>query len=478
MADTGNTVVLPRGVKTARRSQSLSDQYPKGSQLPSAQQITEVVGQTVRSYRATGRIVEAIRLLTRIDGTVSTAIFDLVEVANSGLSVKAYQSSNHQFSPGAAQLARSLLSAMDTLYDYSGGYADQDPIATLIETALLESAITGACCAELVLNKQRLPQRLHVVPFDWLRWKSKGKGGKYPVQVNTGREVDLNVPTFWVSTTHKQATTAYPNSLYEASLATSVYYQEFVEDMRRAVRRGGHSRLHVKLNAEKVIASAPADKRDDPVALTAYMAKVQSDVESVVRALEPEDAIVAYDFVEVDTVGADREKTDYKELLQALSGLLATSLKTHPSILGLRLDGSQSLSNTESLVYLKICRSIQRPVATIMSRALTLAVRLYGVDAYVKVDFKSINLRPDDELEAFKLMHQDRILELLSLGFLTDDEAAEMLETGPRGPDAPELSGTMFHSKKMDTTNASPNADPMGRALQPSTPAKGGGKSQ
>ena len=213
MAETGNKVVLPKGVKNARRSQSLAEQFPKGTQIPGARQIGEVVGTTVRSFRASGRIVEAIRMLSRIDGTVSTAIFDLVEVANSGLKVRAYQSGTHQYFPEAGQLARSLLAAMDTLYDYTGGYADQDPIATLIETALLESAITGACCGELVLNRQRLPQRLHIVPFDWLRWKANGKNGKYPVQVNSGREIDLNIPNFWVATTHKQATTAYPNTL-------------------------------------------------------------------------------------------------------------------------------------------------------------------------------------------------------------------------------------------------------------------------
>ena len=115
-----------------------------------------------------------------------------------------------------------------------------------------------------------------------------------------------------------------------------------------------------------------------------------------------------------------------------------------------------------------------------MSRALTLSTRLYGADVYVKVLFNPIDIRPESELEAFKVMKQSRILELLSLGFITDEEAAHILETGPRSPNAPELSGTMFsvNSSADKASNVSPNDDPQGRALQPDTPKKGGGSSQ
>jgi hypothetical protein len=119
-----------------------------------------------------------------------------------------------------------------------------------------------------------------------------------------------------------------------------------------------------------------------------------------------------------------------------------------------------------------------------MSRALTLAVRLYGADVYVKFRFDPIDLRPESELEAFRVLRQSRVLELLSLGFLTDQEAAEELGTGPRGPNAPELSGTMFKEKSgtgfqnSSDPEPTPNDDPMGRSLQPDTPSKAGGESQ
>ena len=422
--------------------------------------------------------------MAKLDGTVSAAVFALVQTAHSGFSVKAYDSGSHEFSPEGTDLARSVMASMDTLYDYTKGYADKSTLDTVIETGLREVALTGALASELVLSKERLPEKINIIPYEELQWKVKSGGSKYPVQQASGGEIELNIPTFWVVESHKEANVAYASSMLEGALYTAFYYAEFIEDMRRAVRRSGHARVIVTLDAEKVKAAAPAEIQNDPKKLLTFMEQTRADVTTVIEALEPEDALVTYDTAAVDSISAEGEKMDYKELLSSLSGMLATSLKTHPSILGLRLAGSQSLSNTESLVYLKIAKAVQKPVAQVMSRAMTLAVRLYGADVYVRFKFDEIDLRPESELEAFRVLRQSRVLELLSLGFLTDQQAAEELGTGPRAPDAPELSGTFFKEmsgsgfQNSDDPEPTPNSDPMGRSLQPDTPSKAGGESQ
>ena len=42
-------------------------------------------------------------------------------------------------------------------------------------------------------------------------------------------------------------------------------------------------------------------------------------------------------------------------------------------------------------MYLKVVRAIQTPVEEVLSRALTLAIRLYGLDAYVRFKFNQID---------------------------------------------------------------------------------------
>ena len=476
-ATDSQTVQLPRKLATTARTETPASSVDKGGDIPRESPL--FINQEIRALRDANRSTAAIRKLAQADGTVSTAVFDYVQVAMSGYIVKAFGSGDHQFNLEGSQLAKSILASMNTLYDYSAGYADKMTVDALVETALREVVLTGGLAAELVLNKARLPDRIQIFPLESTKWISNGDGTKYPAQIGSEEDIPLNYPTVWIAESHKDTNKVYVGSMMEAALNTAFYYAEFVEDMRRTMRRGGHSRLVVKLDAEKVRAAAPKDVVNDDQKLKGWMETVRTDVEDVVKAMEPEDALVVYDSVDADLLSAENVKADYTDLVTAISGMLATSLKSHPSILGLRIGGSQSLSNTESLIFLKAAAAIQRPIEDVMSRALTLAARLWGADIYVQFRFKPINIRPEDELEAFKTMSQARVLEQLSLGFISDDEAATLLGTGERPAGAPQLSGTRFYenSSKNRAEEASPNADPQGRALQSDQPTNGGGKS-
>jgi len=476
---TGKPVVLPtKLVKKAQANTSASG-FTRGNAVPKDN--TRAANQSIQSFRVQNDDVAAVRALDLIDGTVSSAIFSFVEIANSSFKVTAYETDTHQYSEEGSQMARSVVASLDTLYDYSKGYADKRSLTSTLETALQEIITTGALSAELVLDKFRLPERINVVSYDTIEWVSRGDGTKFPRQQSaTGDPIPLDLPNFFVSELHKHANKAYASTMMAPALNSSYHFNEFIEDMRRSVRRQGHGRLDVSLSSEQILAAAPDEIKSDAAKLRTWMTDVQEEVSKELEGLNPEDALVHYDSAEMSLMKGEGEKSDYVPLMNAMSGQHATSLKTSPSILGLRLSGSQSLSNTESLVFLKVARGIQRPVEEVFSRILTLATRLYGVDAYVKFQFEGINLRPDDELEAFKTMKQDRVFKLLSEGFLTDEEAAHELGTGPRAPNAPPLSGTGFMrgSSGIDATDASPNADPQGRALQPDTPSKAGGDSQ
>lgn len=137
------------------------------------------------------------------------------------------------------------------------------------------------------------------------------------------------------------------------------------------------------------------------------------------------------------------------------------------------------MGSVETLVYLKSAKALQTPVQTVMSRILTLACRLLGSNVYVWFRMDPLDLRPDHELEAFLTMRDSRILDRLSLGLISDDEAAIEMDCFPRPPGAPNLSGTMFRDKSVPA-ETNPGDTPMGRDLQPDkdAPRKGGGRSQ
>lgn len=437
------------------------------------------VNEAYSVVRNRNDLVASMRDATARDGTFSSAVYSTAEVAMSGgYRYKAYNTVTHEFDLLGSLMARSIISRIDSVYDYTKGFADKMSFDMLLEQSLLEVIHTGALGVELVLTKERFPDRLNVIAYETLDWVSRGKkGGRYPRQTGQGDPIPLDIPTFFVSESHRHAIRAYTDSMMAAGTQAAQQFSEFVQEMRRNVRRNAVPRLKALLDVASVQDSLSEEVKSDPSKLKAAMDAKLAEIKLILDGLNPEDALVAYDLVKFELMQAEGEKSDYVTMLNALSGQLATSLKSSPSILGLRINGSQSLSNTESLIFLKVANSIRRPVQEVMSRAITLAVRLLGYDVYVEFEFCPINLRPDDELEAFFSMKQKRIFELVSEGFMSEDEASWDLTFAPRPPGAPKLFGTGFTRSGggIDASKASPNSDPMGRALQSDQPSSAGG---
>lgn len=441
-----NPVTLPRSV-VASKARLTDPGYSKEQGTDIRDTETNFLNQSIRTLRQVDP-VEAIRALSRFNGVFSTAVHSYVQLAMSGYSLTGYAAGTHDFDLSTTLGARSMAVASDTLYDYTVGYGDKQGLDSTIETLLKEVVQTGACSAELVLNRFRLPERIVAVPVPTLNWKSRSDGSKFPEQVPTGTggdPISLDIPTFFYAASHQQSNSIFPRSPMEAALQTVFVYAEFIEDIYKILRKSGHSRTVVSIALEHATKTAPADVQGDSKKLKAYLEGIRTDIESVVSGLEPDEALVTYDTAKVDILRTAGEKSDYSALLDSFSGMFATSLKSMPSTLGMRIQGSQSLSNTESLIYLKMVSSIQKPVEVILSRVFTLATRLItGTDGYVKFKFKPIDIRPESELSAHRSVDMQNIMRQLSVGFLTDDEAAHIVGSGPRAPGAPNLSGTMF----------------------------------
>ena len=447
---TNNPVTLPRKVIASKaRLSDPGHSREKGADIRDTEQ--NYLNTSIKTLRSIDPI-QAIRALSRYNGVFSTAVHSYVQLAMSGYTLTGYAAGTHQYDEQITLGARSMAISTDTLYDYTLGYSDKAGLNSTIETLLKEVVQTGSCAAELVLNRFRFPDKIVPVPTTSLNWKSKADGGRYPEQVPTGSggdPISLDMPTFFYAASHQQSNSIFSRSPMEAALQTVFVFAEFIEDIYKILRKSGHSRTVVTIMLEQAQKTAPDAVRADPAKLKAYLESVRTDIESLISGLEPDEAIVTYDTAQVEILKTAGEKSDYTALLDSFSGMFATSLKSMPSTLGMRISGSQSLSNTESLIYLKMVSSIQTPVEVIMSRIFTLATRLLtGTDGYVKFKFNPIDIRPESELSAHRSVDMQNIMRKLSTGFLTDEEAAHMLGTGPRAPGAPLLSGTMFMDAK------------------------------
>ena len=193
--------------------------------------------------------------------------------------------------------------------------------------------------------------------------------------------------------------------------------------------------------------------------------------------MNPEDALVSFDNVEYNMLKSEGSSSSIADTLAIVQKLieskLAAGAKSMPAILG--RDSSGSTATTSAMLFLKSANIIRTKLNIIYSRMLTQAVRLMAQDVYVEFTYAELDLRPQAELEAYRAMYQSRILEQLSLGFITDEEASIKL-TGnlPRDGHTP-LAGTMFKSSGAVSANPDSQTSNMNiteKTLKTGTPAQ------
>lgn len=382
------------------------------------------------------------------------------------------------FNRDATKLLQQIISRLDVLKDYSTGYSNILSLRSLSETLARELRLYGSCALELVLDKSRLPYKLQPVSTTKLKFYPD-KDGLRPVQLIGGDEIDLDVPTFFYVSLDQDLLKAYSDSPMEAAIQAVITSTEFLNDLRKVIKRALHPRLRVKMVEESLRKHVPPEIVGDPEKTQQFIDDCIQAVASMVNGLNPEDALVSLDSTEIDylTGGNTNLDAEYKVLQGIMDSKVATGVKTMPSILG---HGSQSanVASAEALLFVKAAEgAVQKKLNEILSQALTLAARLFGFDVYVEFAYNPVDLRPESELEAFSAMKQSRVLELLSLGMLSDDEACIQL-TGNLPPDTfTPLSGTGFRTlgaqpggNPYSNTSTGPGGGALNQNLKPSSP--------
>lgn len=376
----------------------------------------------------------------------------------------------------STKLAQEMLRRLTYLGDVSLGYNPVSDLQSLSESLAKELLQYGSMALELALDKQRLPLFINAVSTTKLQFKEED-GGVYPVQVIGGEEISLDIPTFFYTSLDQDLLTAYSASFIEPAIQAVLADTAFLNDLRKSMQRVIQPRLIATIIEEKVKATASPEISADPIKLGDLYSLLIDNLTDVLNGLQPEDALVSFDNVKYEMLkseGGGGNIADTLNMVQKLiESKLAAGAKSNPAVLGRDTNGSAATTST--MLFLKNANIVRTKLNTIYSRMLTQAVRLMGQDVYVEFAYAEIDLRPQAELEAFRAMRQSRILEQLSLGFITDEEASIQL-TGnlPRQGHVP-ISGTFFKSGGLQVTNPNSNTSTMNqteKTLDTGTPAQ------
>jgi hypothetical protein len=438
----------------------------------------------ITGYRQTSRDSrDAVRNFVAASPDLSSAVFNYLRLAISRRYTAVARNMDGTINPDATATLQQIITRFNYLGAYDQGFSTSATLRSVSEQLGKELLLYGACGVEVVLDKALTPAKLQPISVTQIEFYPDGKGVR-PVQRLGQDEINLDVPTFIYASLDQDLLNPYAVSPLEPALQPTLFGQEFMNDIRRIVKRVLHPRLKVTIDEAKFRANLPSEIQHDPDKLNSYMAGFVADIENRVNNLAPEDALIYFDTIgiEYESRGNESLSTEYEVLQALIDGKMATGAKAMPAILG---HGTQSsnIASTETMLQLQsVYGAVQSKLNEVYSRAFTVALRVLGVDCYVEFEYEAISLRPDGELESFKQTQQARVLELLSLGLITDEEASIQL-TGHLPPAGYKpLSGTMFKSAQ-GIADANPNGESnngstLNQNLNSDMPAQGRGQNR
>lgn len=435
-----------------------------GSQIPNEDVNHTNVDLTTLRY---GASTEAnIREYAKTSPDVSHALESLSRfIVTDAFTLVAKDLDTNTINPQVTELIQSFAARLNSLPAKPDGFSVQSTINSVSESLIPQLLTNGCCCAELVLDKALLPSLVQVISTNSLKYESRGTHS-VPFIENSGEKIYLDSPAVCIISLSQDPETPYSRSWFASSIQAVIANAEFTNDLRRSFRKASLPRVNASIDLEKFKASLSPDTLYDQKKLKAALDGFLVGLNDQLNALNPEDAIVAFDLIKIEhlTAGNISVHDSIETHSKILNGQMSAGLHVLPAILG--RGESQTTASTETVLFLKIVESLQGRLNELYSYLFTLAARLQGHDVTVSFAYKKPSLRPGTEEETFLAVRQSRILEQLSLGLISDEEASIQL-TGdlPSGNFTP-LSGTGFRGAVApDTSNLYSNTSVGGEQI-------------
>ena len=411
---------------------------------------------SVEDYRYSKSADELLQEFSKYDPDVSTGIWNFLRMANSGLTYLAVDEQNKP-NPAFQVSLDKILKTFTGTQSYKL-WEIPNSIEQIANSLVKYLLLRGACAVELVLDTQKKAKYLNVVDPISINFKQPKNGVYVPYQGD--KKIDL--PTFFWQLLDPDANSPYETPPFLPVIQAVLFNISVMQDLERVVKRTAYPRISVKIVESTLRKFAPIAAQTDDAIMSEWLRGQKNAIGESLRSLKPEDAAVFFDSLDLDVLETKGNKTvDFRPLKDVIDQRIISGMKSLPTILGRQFGSSQTLGGVEALLYAKSVTSLQAIVEQVISRVLTLALRLEGHNGSVVAKYKPVNLRPENELEAFKGLKQARILEQLSLGFITDEEASMELTGNPYLPESfNALSGTGFYKNNADPANALADRNP------------------
>lgn len=418
--------------------------------------------------RLTSDSRDLLQSMFKTDPDVSAAVGAYLTLANTPTTLLFYNLEGQLDTAGTLQLNQ-LVTALTNQIDYSQGFSLKPDLSSLCQELRYMLLLRGALGAELVVNKNLVPERVQQVDMKQVVWFEKTNGLPKPVQRVSGQtDISLDIPTFFVAFHRRDPTSLYPQSDFVSAINTIAARQQVINELYRIMQVTGYPRMTFEVVEEVLMKAAPANIKEDPQSLSEWASAQLSSLASNFSTLRSDQPFVHFDSVQPKMLNDKNPgmAVDITAVIEVLNAQNQAGLKVMATVIG-RGSGGVNTASVEARIAAMNADQLNIPVRQLLNQVFTFAMNLYGIPGFAKIDFAPAELRPETELEPQLVLRQSRLLKDLSLGLISDDEYHLKMYRRLPPAGAPLLSGTNFDSGKgqtIDPADVSPNGDSLGRS--------------
>ena len=388
-----------------------------------------------RPYGRDRSFLESLEAISDFDPQTSQAVWNFLRLMNPGHEVVAYTG---PLGKGETRESGKGQAIIDDLVvrcfgEYGGGLDQGHNVLALTlvqhgaiaaEMAPLED-LSGTEDFYPILPLQLEYKRIPLFPDD--------KVGKLTLGQRDakGTWVTVNPNQVFYQSLDPNVNKPYGRPPLMAALQTVLSKSVMLNDLRAVAHNQGYPRLDVKVLWEILAKAAPRNLQDGgrEKDLTDWMRRQLELVAADYNQLNVDDTFVHFDWVDVGMVGPNYAATsfDFKGLEEILSRQINSALKTLPILLGYNEATSETHGSIQWQIQVDGILALRKLVKRLIERLFNASLRLQGVDARAKVEYKPIRT-VDRKFEAESSFVEAKTYQIhVQMGWAANDEVAQAI---------------------------------------------------
>ena len=358
----------------------------------------------------------------------SYAIWQFLRVANSGVEFDAKKITGEHNDRGQRVLDQILWRLNHP--PNSGRFEQAKGMELTTGQLLLNVMMRGGCSLENVLNQAGKLDRMQVFDAGTVYFQSR-ENRLVPHQRQTAPGtgyVEIDYPTIHYQPIDPDTDDPYGSPPMASLIQIIVFQIQFMNDLMAVVHRAGYPRVTGTLIEEAFSNQLPESVKQDPDKYKEATDNYLRQVQDTLRNLKPDDYLIGWDTLKMGLLGEGSSTTiKVDATLKVIEQSMAAALKTLSTILGRGENTSKESYSAEMKLYSRGIESVQKVVEAILERALTQALNLEGIQGWVDVKFKTVDLRSDYQIIAEIQTFQDVLYAARDEGDISDEERTKMM---------------------------------------------------